>query len=46
MEAGDSLTGFKQHLAFSVLALQLHILLISESMGFHDSEVMDDRNII
>lgn len=28
------------------LALQLHILLISESMGFHDSEVMDDRNII
>ncbi len=27
------------------LALQLHFLLTSESMGFHDSEVMDDRFI-
>jgi len=25
------------------LALQLHFLLVSESMGLHDSEVMDDR---
>jgi hypothetical protein len=27
------------------LALQLRILLISESMGHHDSEIMDDRGI-
>ena len=30
--------GFEQ----SELALQLRILLISESMGHHDSEIMDD----
>ena len=28
-----------------ILALQLHIYLWSESMGLHDSEVMDDRCI-
>jgi Iron-dependent Transcriptional regulator len=27
------------------LALQLRILLISESMGHHDSEIVDDRGI-
>ncbi len=27
------------------LALQLRFLLVSESMGLHDSEVMDDRCI-
>jgi len=27
------------------LTLQLRILLISESMGHHDSEIMDDRGI-
>ena len=29
----------------AALALQLHFLLTSESMGNHDSEVMDDRCI-
>lgn len=27
------------------LALQLHFLLMSDSMSFHESEVMDDRYI-
>jgi hypothetical protein len=27
------------------LALQLHLFSISESMGHHDSEIMDDRGI-
>jgi len=27
------------------LALQLRIVSISESMGHHDSEIMDDRSI-
>jgi hypothetical protein len=28
-----------------ILALQLHFLPMSESMSFHESEVMDDRCI-
>jgi hypothetical protein len=36
---------FSATLAHWLLALQLRIVSISESMGHHDSEIMDDRSI-
>ena len=35
----------RQHLSITVVILCWHICLISESMGHHDLEIMDDRSI-